>query len=399
MDDKNRMGSPHITSQRGNMMVSESKQRTDIQQRNDRLRDTWIDLMHDLVAVENGISATATKPIETAKRDISAYLKRLPGDPKDWNLRIVGTAITSRLNDVYRSAVASMSDEFSALPRKWIVVQARALLEQMPDETIVDLKNHIDQVARRRKFKRVIKGRLGESVIEILEMTRKRKTTVGIDIAGEADGIMQELFRILGDEEMEAYIQTAAAQSYIDSFKRSFSARSEQFRRLFRDVDDASSDDLIGGVDAVFRGISDDVDRIVVTQTQAMSFDSFETLMDYVSPAVRWVQYSSVIDARTCLRCGRLNGSIYRVSDKRLPRLPLHDRCRCAYMAILGSDADAPELTDYDSWLRRQTDGKQREILGKTRYDLFRSGVSIDRFVNNRNRIIPVKNLLRNIRR
>lgn len=381
------------------MMVSESKHRTDIQQRNDRLRDTWIDLMHDLVAVENGISATATKPIETAKRDISAYLKRLPGDPKDWNLRIVGTAITSRLNDVYRSAVASMSDEFSALPRKWIVVQARALLEQMPDETIVDLKNHIDQVARRRKFKRVIKGRLGESVIEILEMTRKRKTTVGIDIAGEADGIMQELFRILGDEEMEAYIQTAAAQSYIDSFKRSFSARSEQFRRLFRDVDDASSDDLIGGVDAVFRGISDDVDRIVVTQAQAMSFDSFETLMDYVSPAVRWVQYSSVIDARTCLRCGRLNGSIYRVSDKRLPRLPLHDRCRCAYMAILGSDADAPELTDYDSWLRRQTDGKQREILGKTRYDLFRSGVSIDRFVNNRNRIIPVKNLLRNIRR
>lgn len=126
---------------------------------------------------------------------------------------------------------------------------------------------------------------------------------------------------------------------------------------------------------------------------------------------------SVVLDGRTCVACGSMDGHTYGLNEPK-PSLPAHWRCRCLYLPIpvtwrdLGIDIDeadegdrttvkhsartvrhrdgststkftvqevdsVPSGTSYEMWLRRQLDDDPafvRSILGKTRFDLFKAG-------------------------
>ena len=99
------------------------------------------------------------------------------------------------------------------------------------------------------------------------------------------------------------------------------------------------------------------------------------------------IVYSAILDNKTCLVCGSYDGKEFELKDAPIP--PLHQNCRCILIPVSAVDNELPTFTE---WLEEQTEDSKYQILGKGRYELYKQGLSIDRFINNGN-IIPLKEL------
>lgn len=120
--------------------------------------------------------------------------------------------------------------------------------------------------------------------------------------------------------------------------------------------------------------------------------------------------WTATLDDRTCLRCGPLDNKRYPVGKG--PRPPLHFSCRCVRVPIVrgrdelikkgilppGSrasvDGQVPESLKFEDWLRRQSEARQKEVLGAKRLNLWKNGTKLDKFVNDENEIIPLADLV-----
>ncbi len=110
-------------------------------------------------------------------------------------------------------------------------------------------------------------------------------------------------------------------------------------------------------------------------------------------------EYLATLDSRTCIVCGECDGKLYKTLND-CPPVPQHRGCRCVilpYFNIKGDtrasrtgqiDAD----TTFENWLKEQDDGTQREVLGKSRYEMFKKGEKISTFVDN-GRVITLDEL------
>lgn len=81
-----------------------------------------------------------------------------------------------------------------------------------------------------------------------------------------------------------------------------------------------------------------------------------------------------MLDDRTCVVCGGYSGTVYDDLSK-APAIPIHHRCRCYYMPIISSSSDIGKET-YEDWFNRQSDSVKYKILGATRYNFYKSGLS-----------------------
>jgi SPP1 gp7 family putative phage head morphogenesis protein len=104
----------------------------------------------------------------------------------------------------------------------------------------------------------------------------------------------------------------------------------------------------------------------------------------------RWL---ATLDDRTCAICGARDGKAYDIDDS--PAQPAHTRCRCVYTpdvdtearrgALVGEDVNKAYTvkpgTTYEKWLSNQAAPVKKEILGKTRFDLYTRGeLKLSRF-------------------
>jgi SPP1 gp7 family putative phage head morphogenesis protein len=129
---------------------------------------------------------------------------------------------------------------------------------------------------------------------------------------------------------------------------------------------------------------------------------------DDVLLGYEWV---STLDSRTSLICMSRDGVIYKDYDKD-PKPPAHFNCRSTIVPKvdprfdLGADIKSTRPakgskgvkqvdseTNYSSWLRTQPKSFQDEVLGKSRADLFRGGVTLDKFVDNNGRPLTLDQL------
>lgn len=91
------------------------------------------------------------------------------------------------------------------------------------------------------------------------------------------------------------------------------------------------------------------------------------------------VRYSAVLDSRTCLSCAEYHGQIFSAVDAPIP--PFHFGCRCQLIpASLFSDS---EVNTFSDWIETLTEDEKLDYLGKGRYQLYKSGVPVTRFVDN----------------
>lgn len=111
----------------------------------------------------------------------------------------------------------------------------------------------------------------------------------------------------------------------------------------------------------------------------------------------------AVRDARTTLICIANDGKVFRYDDPAKLVPPLHWSCRTTMQPVIDwKKLGIPEppnqgpggWRDYEAWLRTQPDALQRQILGASRWELWRSGkLSLRQLVDSDNRLLTVQKL------
>jgi SPP1 gp7 family putative phage head morphogenesis protein len=115
---------------------------------------------------------------------------------------------------------------------------------------------------------------------------------------------------------------------------------------------------------------------------------------------VKGVEWVSTLDSRTTMRCISLDGKVFQINDG--PRPPAHFQCRSTTVPITKSWKEigikkfkdipdkkresmkglVPAKQTYPEWLKKQPAKFQREVLGATRYKLFKKGMPISKMVS-----------------
>lgn len=135
------------------------------------------------------------------------------------------------------------------------------------------------------------------------------------------------------------------------------------------------------------------------TATQHVSNEARRLSYDANGAVIDQVQWVATLDGRTTPYCRAMDGKLLPMDSG--PRPPAHINCRSTTVPVLKSWADigieagdisegtrasmngqvADTLT-YDAWLRKQSPEFQNEVLGREKANLFRNGLTMDKFVD-----------------
>ena len=107
-----------------------------------------------------------------------------------------------------------------------------------------------------------------------------------------------------------------------------------------------------------------------------------------VGAKVRWV---SVLDGKTTAICRARSGKIYPADSG--PRPPAHARCRSIVVPYFEGKGEPDEPT-YEQWLKKQSPERVRQVLGKTKGDMFLDGtLGLEDMVTAKGRELTLRNL------
>lgn len=94
-------------------------------------------------------------------------------------------------------------------------------------------------------------------------------------------------------------------------------------------------------------------------------------------PRYQWV---SVLDNRTTAICQHNAGKVFARTNGPVP--PAHPNCRSTIFPIVHGVAPAEDL-GFEAWMKTQDAATQKEVLGATRFKLWKDGdMKLDRFVD-----------------
>jgi SPP1 gp7 family putative phage head morphogenesis protein len=166
-----------------------------------------------------------------------------------------------------------------------------------------------------------------------------------------------------------------------------------------------------GYADGIIEATRKEAGALVRTAINNTASVAREELYRNNGDLVKGVQYVATLDNRTTLICANLDGSVYKVGEG--PRPPQHWGCRSTTVPVvrswkeLGIDLDeasegtrasmngqVAEKTTYGAWLKKQPASVQKDVLGKKRYQMFKEGGGIDRFVQD-GRVLTLDELKR----
>ena len=155
----------------------------------------------------------------------------------------------------------------------------------------------------------------------------------------------------------------------------------------------------MGYKDGILAKSRRDIEAVTRTALNHTANTAREYVYEANDDLIKGVRWNSTLDGRTSLICMGRDGKVY--APGKGPRPPAHFNCRSSTSPVLkswrelGFDADelpagtrasmngqVPADQTYDGFLRKQPKAFQDEVLGKTKADLFRSGVKVDRFTD-----------------
>ncbi len=138
------------------------------------------------------------------------------------------------------------------------------------------------------------------------------------------------------------------------------------------------------------------------TALQAMANDTKRLIFKQNEDLISGYKWLATLDRRTCLVCGNLDTKVVSKITDFGSQPPMHYNCRCVIIPLIegydelddDSRANSSEGYSYEEWLGRQSESVQKDILGDSRYKLFKNGISIGSFVNDNSKTIEVSTLL-----
>jgi len=163
--------------------------------------------------------------------------------------------------------------------------------------------------------------------------------------------------------------------------------------------------------------IAKDVGALVTTRSQSQAEAVVRTAVAHIANIARQEVYRensdilegeewvATLDGRTRPEHAALDGKIFPIGEG--PQPPYGWNCRCARVPVVKKGL-LPEKDDYDrasidgpvsgkdtynTWLKRQPESFQNDVLGKKRADLFRDGADLDKFINDKGMLLTLEEL------
>lgn len=166
------------------------------------------------------------------------------------------------------------------------------------------------------------------------------------------------------------------------------------------------------GILDITRRNAETIVRTAISHTASFTRDRFFEANSAVIKALKW---HSTLDGRTSESCRARDGKLYTLSHKPIGHSldwgggpgNYHFGCRSVSVAVTKSwkelglpastrasmDGQVPADLTYGEWLKKKPASFQDEVLGKAKGKLFRDGLSLDRFENNKGKELTLKEL------
>lgn len=150
--------------------------------------------------------------------------------------------------------------------------------------------------------------------------------------------------------------------------------------------------------------------NVIATAVNATANEARNEFYQANSDVIRRVLWRSTLDIKTSDICQDLDGKLWEPGEPH-PNPPAHVNCRSFLVPVPAgmSDKEArsmlrPAVADgeakrtrqptYGEWLKRQSAGFQKQVLGKRRYEMLRDGeLSFDRFFAKDGKFLTIKQL------
>jgi len=151
-----------------------------------------------------------------------------------------------------------------------------------------------------------------------------------------------------------------------------------------------------------------------LVRTSAISVSNQARLDSYEanSDVVKGVQWLATLDNKTTLICMNLDGKVWDMNYQPVghsypfPGPTAHWNCRSTQNAVLksnkelglpeipGHDGKPSDRLNYQKWFSEQSEARQREILGDTKFEMYKNdGLSLSQMVDQRANPLTIKEL------
>lgn len=149
---------------------------------------------------------------------------------------------------------------------------------------------------------------------------------------------------------------------------------------------------------------------LAVTITNHVSSQTHNAFYSENLDIIKGYEVVATLDDSTTLTCASLDGKVFPVDEFEAP--PYHWNCRTTFIPVFDDELNQSNLTGtrpaqkengeyervntkttYNSWLKGQSKDFQDEVLGPARGKLFRSGYSVDKFVDENYSPLTLKEL------
>ena len=184
--------------------------------------------------------------------------------------------------------------------------------------------------------------------------------------------------------------------------------------------------DLINRVKDLIPANNNNAKTVVRTAAQTVSNNARLATYEENDDLIKGVKWLSTLDARTSDICKSLSGLQWGIRDyepightKKFQTPPAHWNCRSTLTPILKSydelrgreqrqipestqssmDGQVSDNLNYESWLKRKTVSFQKEVLGETKYNLWKDGkITFTDLTNNSGRPLSIDEIKDQIR-
>ena len=136
----------------------------------------------------------------------------------------------------------------------------------------------------------------------------------------------------------------------------------------------------MGTMDSIEKSLLSNVEDMFSHAKALIHENLYDLNRDHYS-GYMWI---ACLDFRTCLACGSLDGKIFPAlpgEEGGPPEQPVHPHCRCVIVPVLQGMEDDYKAPNYQEWLARQPVERQIDVLGPSKFVLYKKGQSVERFV------------------
>lgn len=331
-----------------------------------KIENAVIKYQIDFERYKNGCANEVISLLDKTNKEIAKYIKLT----KDISTKKRYTEIARKLKDIaktLRDGVDKSTDidaliEYELNKQKSILKSVSKEIVKAKDVKVNFLYPSLEQIKTSALFKPI-------------------DTKTGMTYESFLNGIESGLYNIWDSSLRTGYLTGMSTDKIVENVLGGVSAKDKLVKQ---GAINSLRNSLWSNTRTVLQSFASET-RNRIYEENEQYFGDAETEFKY--------EYLATLDARSCLVCGNDDGKLFK-SIKKCPQIPRHRGCRCViipYFGIIDGEGRASkkgyveDKVTFDKWLGEQDEKTQQEVLGKTRYSLFKKGVKMSSFVDNGN--------------